>query len=233
MTRPDTQTLYIMQNEFGLIKIGRSLNPEDRRKSLQSGENCALAIVAALEKQGHREEEVHLGLKRHKIEGEWFKGTPSARNAITRALPDLSGCDWPFDYDARGAEAWLDAFFNRRDRRSIEKKYARLLNGLRRIDGPGPGADALVCHLLALSETGRVAKVAMDRENGEIVGRILHPGASCFLPVLPYSTGIAAALTLWPDDSRPDVWEGTAYDCALAAMQERYARLRRAGPHGR
>jgi len=226
MTRPDTQTLYIMQNEFGLIKIGRSLEPERRRKNLQSGEACAIRVVAVLQGQGDREEQIHFGLKRHMIEGEWFRGTASARAAITKALPVLAGCDWPFEYDARGAEGWLDHFFSRRDQRSIEKQYARLLNGLRRIDKPGPGADAVVCHLLSLSEVGTTASVHHGRVRGQHVIYVYAPGSTRRRRAPLYSTDLASAMGLWPKDTVPAAWEGAAFDCAVAAMQERYIRLR-------
>lgn len=228
MTRPDTQALYVMQNEFGLIKIGRSLNPERRRKSLQSGEGCTIAVVAVLEGHGHREEQIHLSLKRHLIEGEWFRGTPSARAAITDALPNLTGCAWPFDYDARGAKAWLDDFFGRRDQRSLERMYYRVLKVHVGGGGPGGSADGMICLLLSLSETGEMVGVPLGREGTATVAHIHHPGSNESRRAPPYSTDLASAMSLWPDDVRPDTWEGTPYECAVAAMMVRYRRLREA-----
>lgn len=226
MTRPDTQALYVMQNEFGLIKIGRSLDPERRRKSLQSGEGCTIAVVAVLEGQGHREEQIHLSLKRHVIEGEWFRGTQSARAAIREALPNLTGCAWPFDYDARGAKAWLDDFFGRRDQRSLERMYQRILNVHVRGGRPGGSVDGMICLLLSLSETGEMVGVSLGREGAATVAHIYYPGSAEPRRAPPYSTDLASAMSLWPGEVRPVAWDGTAYDCAVAAMTARYRRLR-------
>ena len=226
VTRPDAQALYVMQNEFGLVKIGRSLDPERRRKNLQSGEGCAIAVVAVLDGQGHREEQVHLSLQRHIIEGEWFKGTPTARAAIIKALPHLAACDWPFEYDARGAKAWLDDFFGRRDRRALERMYHRILNVHVCGSGPGASADGMICLLLSLSETGDMVGVSVGREGGQTVADIHDPATGETSRAPPYSTDLASAMTLWAESTQPVVWGGTPYECAVAAMKERYVRLR-------
>ncbi len=41
----EDQHLYIMQNEHGFIKVGRSENPEKRRRSLEIHERCKISIV--------------------------------------------------------------------------------------------------------------------------------------------------------------------------------------------
>ena len=109
--------LYVMQNEHGLIKVGQSVDPERRRRQLQTLENCRIALVLALRGKGHREGAIHRKLKKHHIDGEWFDGNDEAREAIGRTIK--SGCvlDWPFAFDEAGANFWLDQFFDRRHQR--------------------------------------------------------------------------------------------------------------------
>ncbi|WP_425985756.1 GIY-YIG nuclease family protein [Brevundimonas sp. TWP1-2-1b1] len=226
MTQPDSQALYVMQNEFGLIKIGRSLNPELRRKNLQSNERCAIAIVAVLEKQGHLEEAIHLSLMDHAIEGEWFDGTAAARAAVIRAIPTLGACDWPFEHCANGAAEWLDELYERRDQRSVEKLYRRILQVHLQQSKPGPDADGAICHLISIIETGQTASLMYERLKGEKVVYVCHPGSRDRQLAPRYTTNLALALALRPDDIRPAVWEGAAYDCAIAAMAARHHQLR-------
>jgi hypothetical protein len=226
MTRPDTQALYVMQNEFGLIKIGRSLNPELRRKNLQSNERCVIAVVAVLEERGHLEEAIHQSLKDHAIEGEWFDGSPSARAAIIREIPTLGACDWPFEHSATGAAAWLDEFYVRRDQRSAEKLYRRILQVHLQRSKPGPDADGAICHLISVIETGQIASLMHGRFKGENVVYVCRPGSRERQLAPHYTTDVDLALGLWPDDTRPAFWERTAYDCAVAAMTARYHHFR-------
>jgi len=226
MTRPDTQALYVMQNEFGLIKIGRSLNPDRRRQSLQGDEGCAISVVAALEQQGHMEEAIHLSLEDYALEGEWFDGTAPARAAIIRAIPVLADCEWPFEHSVDGAVAWLDAFYARRDQRLLEKQYRRVLKDHLQRCSPGADADGGVCHLVSLIETGRVASLMQGRLKAEKVVYVRHQGSKDWELVPPYTTDLALALSLWPDDIRPAGWEGGAHECAVAAMTARFQQLR-------
>ncbi|CAB3803905.1 hypothetical protein LMG28138_05424 [Pararobbsia alpina] len=57
--RPQDQYLYVMQNEHGLIKVGRSIDPARRRLVLQSQCGCNIALVASLHQRGPDEEWVH------------------------------------------------------------------------------------------------------------------------------------------------------------------------------
>lgn len=218
MTKPETQTLYVMQNEFGLIKIGRSLDPERRRRSLQSDERCSVALVVSLTGQGHREEVTHLSLSDHLIEGEWFKGTADAQEAISALLPEVATVEWPFHYDAVVAEAWLQDFFDRRDRRSIRKQFYRMLNVHVRGGSPGYGTDVMIGIMLS--------ELAGENEHAEPSPAFVRPvGASKPQEPLNYSTDVRVALNVWPEDCRPASWNGSALECAIAALEEHYRRL--------
>ena len=105
------QTLYVMQNEHGFVKVGRSLNPESRRKSLEASEDCHIRIVATFPNQGHREESIHIALDEHRIEGEWFDGSASALAAIAEAVDPGASFNWPFIMAGQSAEKWAERFF--------------------------------------------------------------------------------------------------------------------------
>lgn len=228
MTKPDTQALYVMQNEFGLIKIGRSLDPERRRKAIQNGERCGVTLVAVFQGEGHREEGIHIGLDAYAIEGEWFEGTSTARAAIVDAIPALGACVWPHDHNPVGAQGWLDCVFARRDQRAIERMYHRIMTVHLPSERPGPTADCSVCLLLSLSETGDIPGVYTSMERGSVVAYVHRRDAPKATRIPPYTSELGTALGLWRDGTRPVEWTGTAYDCA-AAMHDLYAWLRSGG----
>lgn len=221
MTDPRSQALYVMQNEVGLIKIGRALDPSARRQTLVQEERCAIEIVAVLPGWGDREEATHIALRDHAIEGEWFVGSNQARAAMAALLPGLSHRKWPYVYDAEQAGVWLDSFYDRRDRRSIKKQFRRILTVHLLQNEPGPDADASLQLLIGLTATGSLPSVAY--QGGQAI--YWTAGSSRPIPVPPYSTDPALALSLWPEKARPAVWDGSAYDCCVAAMRARLAGL--------
>jgi hypothetical protein len=70
------RSLYIMQmGGTGAFKIGRSGDPENRRKQLQTGCPHSIRLLLVIPDMGHREREVHRRMARHKTRsysGEWF-----------------------------------------------------------------------------------------------------------------------------------------------------------------
>ena len=78
MVEPTSQHLYVMQNEFGLIKIGRSIAVESRRQNLQQTDRCQIEIVAVFDFWGSLEETIHLELEEFRLIGEWFAGDEEA-----------------------------------------------------------------------------------------------------------------------------------------------------------
>lgn len=66
--------LYIIQDlKTGNFKIGRSNDPKQRLKSLQTASPNTLAIVLIKEDQGPREKYIHQEMKKFRISGEWFR----------------------------------------------------------------------------------------------------------------------------------------------------------------
>lgn len=65
--------LYFMQEKItGRIKIGRSVDPERRLKSLQTGNGNQIRIIAVFKGEGYRESYLHDELARWRGKGEWF-----------------------------------------------------------------------------------------------------------------------------------------------------------------
>ena len=65
--------LYIIQSDVtGMIKIGRSKNPQKRLKQLQTGNPNKLKLIVAFKGEGWKEKNIHERLDRYRLEGEWF-----------------------------------------------------------------------------------------------------------------------------------------------------------------
>lgn len=66
------ESTYIVRNpKSGLIKIGRSINPAARIKSLECGSGASLETIAIL--PGNRERELHKKFSELRVFGEWFR----------------------------------------------------------------------------------------------------------------------------------------------------------------
>ena len=80
---------FIQMDETGYIKIGRSKNPQQRLKTLQTGCPKRLRLILVLERNGHREAEFHQLLGRWRTLGEWFDPmcVGSLPLEITEAIP--------------------------------------------------------------------------------------------------------------------------------------------------
>ena len=135
MTEPSSQHLYVMQNEFGCIKIGRSVDPWERRRALQHTEHCTVELVAAFEGGGEDEEAIHIHLHDHRLEGEWFDGSDEARAAVHRIF-ELDPSDWKFAHDPDGAAKWLDHLRVVRDAKYIYRALTGAIGQLRAATEP-------------------------------------------------------------------------------------------------
>ena len=78
--------LYIMQNEHGLIKIGRSDDPQRRVVEAQKSARCPVTLIATFPEAGHFEEWVHIQMADHRIGLDWFEGTREARDVLAALL---------------------------------------------------------------------------------------------------------------------------------------------------
>lgn len=207
MVEPTRQSLYLMQNQHGLIKIGRSLNVEQRRQSLQTSERCSIQIVGIFSKFGDFEEAIHLRLNDFRVLGEWFLGTPEARAAISEGLglPDIF---WPIAYDPAAAEEWITHMEAVRVVRYLKKSIYREIGLLRSATEPSWVYDNAIYFICRAAEAGKLS-------------------ASDARPEVPkYTAEVEAALTIWPADRRPDSWENSAIACCIAGLQALQATIK-------
>jgi len=65
--------LYFIQSNEGCIKIGRSIDPSERLKTLQTGNAHKLRLLLVLEGKGYMEFILHEKLRRYRLTGEWFR----------------------------------------------------------------------------------------------------------------------------------------------------------------
>jgi len=69
----DSDDLYFIQSDkTGMIKIGRSKNPQKRLCQLQTGNPNKLKLIASFKGMGWKEKILHERLSRYRLEGEWF-----------------------------------------------------------------------------------------------------------------------------------------------------------------
>lgn len=64
--------LYILRNETGRIKIGRSKNIQERVKNLSNAAGLKIEIIRYITGGGHLETKLHYYFKRNRYIGEWF-----------------------------------------------------------------------------------------------------------------------------------------------------------------
>lgn len=235
MVDPTTQALYVLQNEFGFIKIGRSVNVPQRVNALRASDGCEIHVVEVYTTCGDLEEWLHIELDEHRVVGEWFAGTDEARAKLAELLasPDM-GWQHPYDWDA--AQGWLEKIDEARDKRAIKHLIGKQIGILR---GQTVGDKALDWHVLLawrLAVAGDSPLVVSrpvkgkrnewqdmwcDRRPDEELAaqKRLKPWWQDYLVLVPpFTTDVSAALTLWPEESRPTQWQGTAIECCIAAL---------------
>lgn len=78
--------LYVMQSTSGLIKIGRSAEPKERLRALQTASGHKIALLLVLSDRGDEEAVIHAKLAAHRGIGEWFADTHESRRDICIAL---------------------------------------------------------------------------------------------------------------------------------------------------
>jgi len=213
-----------MQNEFGCIKIGRSVDPWERRRNLCQSEHCKVELVAAFQGGGEDEEAIHIELRDYRLAGEWFEGVEEARAAVHRIF-DLDPSEWKFDHDPNGAAKWLDHLRVVREAKYIYRALTTEIGRLRDATEPSWVYDCGIFFCRYLAETGNRPGICVERREGKVVN-VWYPPDSSKGQVLPaYTMSVEAALLVWPDDLRPASWEGSPIDCCIAALMEIRRRL--------
>ena len=218
--------LYLMQNHLGLIKLGRSVNPETRRRSLEATENCEIRLVAIFENDGELEEEIHRALDRYRLVGEWFSGEANARRAIRRKLNLPRDTLWPFELsDPESANRWLDQLEDRRWLRSVDREYGRLIREMSEYaeppSDPSRWWDVHIWSAIWRFEYQIDTIVSVENDNCDdpvLIGyrRGLEPTT-----VPAYTSDIVAAKQLWPAGVESDPFVATPWEFCIAGLRER------------
>ena len=83
-----TDTLYVMRNSLipGMVKIGKSHNPEDRARDLARSHPFEMVICSTYERWGFIEKKIHDKLRHRNVIGgtgrEWFHVTPEQADRL-------------------------------------------------------------------------------------------------------------------------------------------------------
>ncbi|WP_072383710.1 GIY-YIG nuclease family protein [Novosphingobium sp. NDB2Meth1] len=217
MTDPMVQDLYVMQNEFGCIKIGRSIDPWRRVHALRQSEHCRVELIAAFEGGGEDEEAMHIELDAHRLEGEWFDGCDEARKAVSEIFGS-EHLEWKFEHDPVGRERWLTHLRVSREASAIRSVIARVLEMLRRAKEGSYIFDSYIFFCRFVAEHGRRPALIGAEKNGRSLTLWRDPETEDAGEVPAYTSSIDLALLAWPDDCRPTSWEGTVIDCCIEAL---------------
>jgi len=218
VTDPTTQHLYVMQNEFGCIKVGRSVDPLGRRYALRQTERCQIELVIAVQGGGEDEEGIHYRLRKHHLVGEWFAGTDAARDAVVKEFQPLA-IDWKFKHDPDGAAEWLDHLHVVRAAHSTRMGITREIGILTTSEGPHELHDLDLLQIFHLAKTGTDPVINRQRIDGATRYAWRNPDTGGWEPIPAYSANVGVALSGWPDDVRPKTWDGTAIECCIAALR--------------
>lgn len=224
MTDPKTQQMYVMQNEHGCIKIGRSVDPWQRRLNLRQSEHCFVELIAAFTNGGEHEEDIHIALSSYRLEGEWFDGSDAARAEIAAIFAPCV-LEWQFDHDPLGAANWLNHLRVVREANYIKRAIAREIGILRGATEPSWVHDRSIFWWRYLAQCGAKPSLLPAKENGKTITFWIDPDKGSQEVVPAYTSNTDFALLAWPEDIRPNNWEGTAFDCCIAALTAIKARL--------
>lgn len=207
-------SLYVMQNEHGAIKIGRSANPEERKAQIAQVFRCKPKLVAVLPDAGHKEEWCHRQLTEHALGSEWFAGSAAARTQIAELLEVR--LVWPFAESRVAQERWLlqitdDAAFRywRKQERTVIRRLMGAVNGSQRLLPWLDGDIAFAMGYRGLS----YGKDGLTGALGEQGPRVAIPA---------YTQSLGAARVLWPADhtSAPEPTTNDPLEFCLIALCE-------------
>lgn len=119
--RSSETDLYLMQNEFGLIRIGAAVEPFERCRKFERFEKCKITLVLVLPDKGSRAPLVRKALEGYRLVGNWYEGTHIARMAIISAVSPGAKVNWPYDLNALDARNWTDQLLSRRIARDLSR----------------------------------------------------------------------------------------------------------------
>jgi hypothetical protein len=209
-----------MQNQLGLIKVGRSSNVERRRNRIERDDLCHARIVTVAKGQGSKEQLLLKQLASTQIIGEWHDGGDQTRLLITQFLR-LKRLPWQFEL-AREAQidSWIDRIELRRSMISREKLMQRFIKKMQNFhdisqENGSRFYDWKIGQIIYEYDEDR-SYFTMPDENGNVVVFLDADEAGFSLP--RYTRTIEGALQTFPAHKKPNYWEGTAWDCCIHGL---------------
>jgi hypothetical protein len=82
--RHEDQFVYFIGGDVGAIKIGLTIAPHKRLRSLQSGSPILLRVLATTQGARETEADYHERFAEHRLHGEWFARVPEILAEIER-----------------------------------------------------------------------------------------------------------------------------------------------------
>ena len=231
---PNKQDIYIFQNQFGLVKIGRSIDVEKRRKAVERTDKCSVALVAILPGAGRSEERLHDLLVDFRVTGEWFDGSRGMKEVLEKATKKKIPL-WPYEFDRVPASDWLKQLEILRDEEARSRQFYRMIQILSSSSAPNIYSDWQIWNFLYPNSRRQLVLFYFDGEqkifhdnNGNkriAINPLKKNGnitANKFVP--RYTAEVSDAILAWPKQLRPVIWEGTAIDCAIQGLKHQWAK---------
>lgn len=82
----ESKVYFIESETAGLIKIGRSVNPDSRFNAIRTMSPDKLVLLGYLPEEVATENELHKKFAHLRMHGEWFEAAPELRKAIEKLL---------------------------------------------------------------------------------------------------------------------------------------------------
>lgn len=95
--REEVSWIYFIQQHQGLLKIGFSISPLERLKSLQTANPYPLKVFAIVQGTMREEKALHARLASFRLEGEWFQDHPKVWETVSLF------CQYRKRFEARNA----------------------------------------------------------------------------------------------------------------------------------
>lgn len=70
---PGPRVYFVQARDGGAIKIGHTIDLEQRFRALQTGSPVDLVLLGSVEGDGKLEKELHYDLRADRVRGEWFR----------------------------------------------------------------------------------------------------------------------------------------------------------------
>lgn len=226
MVRPSKQDLYLLQNDFGLIKIGRSLHVGERIARLRTSEQSGIAVVVRFRRAGHHEEWSHYALRKYRLHGEWFCGSPEAREAIKKEF-ELNDVNWPIPYQPDAAGRWLAHMREAHPVLQLKRRIGRQITILRRLAEPSGIADLDIFLLLSDPLVNSVNPLRAELIDGRLTRMHVDRMSGALMPIPGYTAQVSAALSIWPQGAGPSEWSGSAIECCASGLSALNASIAR------